>query len=291
MSEKTKKKPQTSISATGLYEMRSKDIAISDHTSGLRCVECGNHLHYHVELVYMLDGNAKGFIDFKEHSIVSDSMFIVFPNQIHSYKSESNEKYFLFIISPSIMPELQTVFDSEKPRIPVVTDVSKSSELTELIGLITREYNESPDSRFRDSVLHGYFIALFSILFRKMELGDYSGGDTRVMRSIIDFCVKNYNRDLSLDILSKELHVSKYYISHLFGSKFNMRFNDYINSLRISEASRYLYDSDKSITEISNLVGFATQRTFDRAFRKQLGMSPSEYRKYRANGSSTELGK
>ena len=57
-----------------------------------------------------------------------------------------------------------------------------------------------------------------------------------------------------------------------------MKFNDYINSLRVSAASRYLSGTDKSITEISELVGFGTSRTFNRAFLKQFGKSPSEYR-------------
>ena len=61
--------------------------------------------------------------------------------------------------------------------------------------------------------------------------------------------------------------------------KLGLRFNDYVNSLRISEACRYLVHTDHSITEISEIVGFNTLRTFNRAFMKQLGISPSEYRK------------
>lgn len=64
----------------------------------------------------------------------------------------------------------------------------------------------------------------------------------------------------------------------MMSSKLNMGFNDYVNSLRVSNACKYLRKTDKSITEISNIVGFNTLRTFNRAFRKQLGITPSEYR-------------
>jgi AraC-like DNA-binding protein len=80
-------------------------------------------------------------------------------------------------------------------------------------------------------------------------------------------------------MLEEELHLSKYYISHLFGDKLGIRFNDYINSLRISEACRLLRTSTLSVTEISDASGFGTLRTFNRAFMKQMGMSPSEYRR------------
>ena len=72
---------------------------------------------------------------------------------------------------------------------------------------------------------------------------------------------------------------SKYYISHLFSMKLKVRFNDYINSLRINDACRQLRQTDKTVTEISECVGFNTLRTFNRAFIKQVGTSPSEYRK------------
>ena len=58
-----------------------------------------------------------------------------------------------------------------------------------------------------------------------------------------------------------------------------MRFNDYINSLRVSKACLLLADNDKSITTISDSVGFSTIRTFNRAFLRQTGRSPSEYRR------------
>jgi AraC-like DNA-binding protein len=62
------------------------------------------------------------------------------------------------------------------------------------------------------------------------------------------------------------------------GSKLQIGFNDYINSLRVSNACKYLVKSEKSITEISEIVGFNTLRTFNRAFVKQMGTTPSKYR-------------
>jgi AraC-like DNA-binding protein len=78
--------------------------------------------------------------------------------------------------------------------------------------------------------------------------------------------------------LERDLHISKYYISHVMSQKLNIGFNDYVNSLRISSACRLLRKSDRSITEISELVGFNTLRTFNRAFFKQMGVTPSDYR-------------
>ena len=103
--------------------------------------------------------------------------------------------------------------------------------------------------------------------------------DSGALRSIVSYCTRNFSEDLSLSVLEEKLHLNKYYISHLFSNRLGIRFNDYINSLRISEACRFLLNTDLNVTEISELVGFNTLRTFNRAFTKQIGASPTEYRK------------
>jgi AraC-like DNA-binding protein len=60
--------------------------------------------------------------------------------------------------------------------------------------------------------------------------------------------------------------------------KLGMGFNDYINSIRISNACRLLSETDDPVSEISAAVGFNTVRTFNRAFVKHIGSSPREYR-------------
>ena len=124
--------------------------------------------------------------------------------------------------------------------------------------------------------------------FSRMSFKQTNQNDSMTLRSIVSFCAQNYGRELTLATLEEELHLSKYYISHLFGSKIGTGFNDYINALRVSEACRYLRRSNKSITEISTLVGFGTLRTFNRAFFKQVGMSPSEYRRSAQDASESE---
>ena len=121
-------------------------------------------------------------------------------------------------------------------------------------------------------------MALLGLIFKYLPAERTNLEVSRAMRSVIDYCVRNYNKELTLAVLAEELHMSKYYISHLFGKEFNMKFNDYINSLRVSAACRLLCDTTKSVTEISEEVGFATARTFNRAFSKQYRLSPTEYR-------------
>ena len=112
-----------------------------------------------------------------------------------------------------------------------------------------------------------------------LTLKNVRSEESNALRSIVKFCSKNFKHDISLSLLEENLHLSKYYISHLFGDKLGISFTDYINSLRVSESCRMLRKSNESVTEIAYAVGFGTLRTFNRAFMKQIGCSPSEYRK------------
>ena len=126
--------------------------------------------------------------------------------------------------------------------------------------------------------MRGYLLAFFGILIQKLPVKEIQAKESNVLGVILNYCINNADKPLSLDILEKELHISKYYISHTMSNKLKMGFNDYINSIRVSNACKYLNKTNKSITEISDIVGFNTMRTFNRAFIKHMGMTPSEYR-------------
>lgn len=259
------------------YETRKSDISVSNHPNRSGRLSPHPHLHYHLELVYIYEGECGVSLDSSEYNIVTDSVFLSFPNQTHSYIPDKKHSYMLMIVNPDILPEFSALFDRKIPDHPIFEGVSRYPELLAIFEQIKRELATEEDKYTRPK-LRGLIGALFAELFRHMVLVERVKGNSQALNSVIGFCSRNFQRELSLEILAEELHMSKYYISHLFGSRFNMKFNDYINSLRVSAACRYLCNTDKSITEISELVGFGTPRTFNRAFLKQLGKSPSEYR-------------
>ena len=100
-----------------------------------------------------------------------------------------------------------------------------------------------------------------------------------VVLQIIDYCLKNYKEPLSVDDVASALNISRSSVSHIFSSRLAISFNDYVNSLRLSDAVKLLKNSNDSVTDIASKVGFGTIRTFNRAFLKQYGMSPTSFRK------------
>lgn len=92
------------------------------------------------------------------------------------------------------------------------------------------------------------------------------------------FLHANYQRDISLDDVSMELDISPYYFSKLFKEETGENFIEYLTSIRIQKAKELLSDSNLSIREVCNEVGYQDPNYFSRLFKKNVGVTPSEYK-------------
>ncbi|NLL66628.1 MAG: helix-turn-helix transcriptional regulator, partial [Clostridiaceae bacterium] len=88
-----------------------------------------------------------------------------------------------------------------------------------------------------------------------------------------------YSEDLYLAKMADIVGTTPKYFSNFFKKAFGINFVDYLNRVRISHAKEYLKNSDISINELSNKLGYNHSRTFTSIFKKYIGIPPTEYRK------------
>lgn len=231
-----------------------------------------HHIHNAVEIAWMQKGSATLKIGDKVYAITSGDVFMVFPNQVHSYISFDREEYLLYVIPEAILKPYKKWlynFASEKPIIKICEE----SKL--YFNNIEKEIL-SPN-KFSENMICAYAQALLGISLKKLTLTEQSTARSR-LNKIISFCIDNVSRELSLEVLSKELFLSKSHISHLFSNHLGITFTQYINTLRINEATHLLDSTDKKISDIAFSCGFSDIRTFNRVFKKVTLLSPREYR-------------
>ncbi len=262
-----------------LYEKKPHDFYYRNDTGRKHPLKCPAHLHHHVEIIYLREGYVKAFVDSDAYEMSSGDLLFAFPNKIHRFEDREGENvYDLWIINPDLTPELAEIFSMGASRSAVIKNAAENPRIPMLLEIL-RKTGDFPISA-RGNILKGYLLSFFSELIEMMPIKENPKNDeAQSMRALVKYCSKNFTKELSLSLLAKDLHLSKYYISHLFGDKLGIKFNDYINYLRVSEACRMLRATDMSMTDISDASGFGTLRTFNRAFTKQMGISPSEYRR------------
>ena len=241
-------------------------------------LECAKHLHYNIEIAFLYTGKTAVSVDDHPVSIANGGdVILVFPNQIHSFSTQIDERHILMLVDPQNFPEFSSLFTEYLPRENIIRGAANDSEIRELIEKIS-EISTHSDKTYREIVLRGYMLAFLGRLFDTTSFKKINAEDIHAIGSVMNYCIAHYSDNLSLDVLERKLHMSKYYISHIMNQKLNMGFNDYVNSIRIANACRKLTESNMTVTEISEAVGFNTVRTFNRAFLKHTGTSPREYR-------------
>ncbi len=130
--------------------------------------------------------------------------------------------------------------------------------------------------------------ALYGIL-KKNSPGDLPAGDEesnnqinemsrKKLDKVIDFIKGNYTSDLSREGLAAAVGMNANYMSGLFKTYTGQKINEYINTLRIEDASARLTENDEKIIEVAYGVGFESLSTFNRVFKSKTGKTPTEFR-------------
>lgn len=111
--------------------------------------------------------------------------------------------------------------------------------------------------------------------------------DTLYDRILEIIVVRKKYRDpeYSAKALAEELETNTRYLSAVINSRFGMNYSCLLNEYRVKEAMHLLTDKrylEKTVEEISSMVGFANRQSFYAAFYKNVGETPNNFRKRHA---------
>lgn len=88
----------------------------------------------------------------------------------------------------------------------------------------------------------------------------------------------HFEKEISLDEVSKEVDISPYYFSKIFKDATGQNFIEYVTGARIAKAKELLSETDLSMKEICAMVGYADPNYFSRTFKKNVGVTPTEFK-------------
>nr|WP_109748183.1 AraC family transcriptional regulator [Murimonas intestini] len=132
----------------------------------------------------------------------------------------------------------------------------------------------------RGDMVYALMLELTVILKRLLNLESQNTSEAyksmNEIKNHIDLC---YGGDLSLGELSRRFFLQPNTISKNFRKVWGKNINQYINSVRITNAVRILESEEIGITELSEMVGYSNVNTFLRQFREKMDVSPLQYKK------------
>lgn len=113
------------------------------------------------------------------------------------------------------------------------------------------------------------------------ETKTFIDGSKNEIEQIVEYVKTHFAEDISLGELAKRHHFEISNFSRMFKRYTGENYTDYVAKLRIEYAKKYLTDTNRSVEEITEIVGYKSVRYFRTIFMEYTGLTPSQYRKER----------
>ena len=253
------------------------------------------HDHNFLEIAYIAEGKVLHNInDHKTELQTGDYIFVNYKD-IHQYKILSGETadiinccFLPSVINPLMFScrdfyellEAYPLFFSRNmfnvlPTQHVFKD--KDGTIKALFEEMIAEYNSSDINNVE--IIRINLIKIILLSMRQIYKDTKSIKDNLVLNAIRYIENNLLSPDLSLNDLSVNLNISRQYISRRFKEVTGVTFLEYVQKLKINHCCHLLCTTDDPISEIAEKAGYNDIKNFYLNFKKQTGMTPSEFKK------------
>lgn len=235
------------------------------------------HIHNHMELFFILGGKGQFLIDDQLYPVDVNNLVIINPNVTHTEVS-LNAQPLEYIVLGIEGVELVTS-DVSNGQFSIL-DHYESMDISSCLRNILREM-EQKNTGYED-VCQAYMEILIIRLMRSTALSVPTEPQTlsvnRQCAAVRRYIDLHFKETLTLEQLAEEAHMNKFYLAHAFKREYGISPINYMISRRIEESKYLLAETDLSMSQIAQLLGFSSLSYFSQVFRRTQEISPKEYR-------------
>jgi len=273
---KDKSKPLI-VGSCGTYRLRHKEKLPTWRPKG--------RIDY--QLLYVASGKTHFYFDGKDREVTAGHMILFQPRQEQHYEYFAKDKpevYWVHFTGGDVKNILR------RYEIPLDNPVFYSGSSSTYAYLFKEMINELQTCRVGyQELLEMYLRQIFLLVQRsrqerKPTVSSYIQEEMEYARRYFN---EHYNEPISIEEYAQSRGMSVSWFLRNFKQITTMSPMQYILSIRMNNAVSLLETTDYNITEISAIIGYDNPLYFSRIFRKQIGMSPSDFRKLRRENANT----
>lgn len=228
------------------------------------------HYHSSYELYYLEAGKRDYLVEDKFFTISAGDFVLIKPNVSH----RTNGGYSLRTLvgfspaflkktyTPAAIKHILKCFDN----VLISPPEEIQGELKSLLHSLSKSTNPID------------FASDLGVLLRKLSTCSSVNHYDKRISTIIKDINQNFSELHSIEEVADRLHISKYYLCRLFKDATGTTLIDYINTIKVKNACKFLETTNKDMLEISQICGFNSSAYFSNVFKKIMKDSPSGYR-------------
>lgn len=233
-----------------------------------------SHSHNMVEVYYFLRGNARFVVEGNIFPLERGNILVMASGQTHHLLLEPSaayERMALLIDTAAVPPEFEPISEQIYEGANLF-EMTKSEQIwfEESFALITKAPTDA-----QKNLIFSFSSMIFSLLSTKLTRPTETHIEDDMIKNTINYINKNLSNDLSLEIIANKLYCSKVSLNRKFREMMGCTVWEYVIRRRIYSARQRLFLGG-NITAAYEKSGFNDYSSFFRAYKKIIGVSPSE---------------
>ncbi|MBW6410874.1 AraC family transcriptional regulator [Clostridium weizhouense] len=277
------------------FPVYAKQVLLSDYPG----MTAANHWHNDWEFTLILNGKMSYSVNGKSYELEEGQGIFINSEQMHyGYSGDgSNCSFICILIPPSLLSNITRI--KETYVLPVCTDtshpffilhpeISWQRNLIKILKDIYKLCNEEKDGFELHimSLFHSLCYNLYNNI--KNNISAHKTTDDKkldAMHNMIGYIQKNYQGKITLDEIAAAGNVCRSSCCDIFQLILQKTPISYLTEYRLEKSIELLNIPSLSVTEIALQCGFTGSSYFTEIFHKNIGCTPSQYRKNKFNVS------
>lgn len=248
------------------------------------------HWHEELEIIYVLEEELVIGLNNEIYTLKPRDILLINSSEVHFFVTPPKKsKRIILQFEQRLFGPFSTMARENKFVTPYLNSSNESQtqvhrSLEKQILLIIEEYSKMRQG-FQLAIqarLYDFIV----VLLRQVPKEKYSSLERSKhlkrlerLEQVFKYVADNFTREITLNEIARRANFSIYHFTRFFKETTGMTFIQYLNNYRISQAVKYLTETDDPITEVAFKAGFDSIKTFNRVFKQLKGCSPSSFKK------------
>lgn len=213
--------------------------------------------------------------------------FLLLPHIPISYQSDQEDPWVYYWVGFDGIDAMQLMQLCDISGNEPVLRYDPMEELTALIRPLTVGNTVSVSDSYM--ALGQFYILCSKLMRRNRNIKPLSRKEYYVNKAV-SLIQDSYYSNISVQSISDAVGLDRTYLYRIFKEISGIPMQQYITNLRLKRACYFLTNSDLSYSEVAYYCGYLSEQYFSMAFKKNIGLTPSAYRKrFSPNAKSTQI--